>query len=107
MKRIGLLAVLGVLAPSCGPGDDVAVAVQVIVPAQIPAIDTGVLYLSLWSYDPRSRTLERPWSTSTWLSSPMCLGSSKSFICVWRRTSLEGGGTTLRSRAAGSQRWAG
>ncbi len=51
MKSV-LGALLGISLLGCGPGDTVALSVQVAVPATVPTIDAGELYLSLWTYDP-------------------------------------------------------
>jgi hypothetical protein len=52
MKFWRLFSALAITAAGCGSGDSVALDVQVIIPADVPTIDAGVLYLSLWSYDP-------------------------------------------------------
>ena len=60
MRSSILFTLLGIALVSCGPDETVALRVdetvalrvQVVIPANVPTIGTGQLYLSLWSYDP-------------------------------------------------------
>ena len=52
MKVWRIFPLLVLTAVGCGDSDRVALNVYVVVPADVPTIEAGVLALSLWSYDP-------------------------------------------------------
>jgi len=50
-RALQLAIVLSVLTGCGGSSGDISRALQIVIPPEIPTIQTGTLYLSLWSYD--------------------------------------------------------
>ena len=49
-KRALVIAIALCAFAGCGSDDDISRALQIVIPAEIPTIQNGTLYLSLWSY---------------------------------------------------------
>ena len=49
-KRPLLLAIVLCALAGCGSDDNISRALQIVIPGEIPTIQNGTLYLSLWNY---------------------------------------------------------
>jgi hypothetical protein len=50
-SRVGIMSAFLAVSFACS-SEDVSLRVQVLIPADVPSITSGVLRLSLWVYDP-------------------------------------------------------